>query len=111
MFAACRSRGVRWHIVMQNREQLMSNYGKEDAKTIESNIVDNVFLLGDEDSAKAFSGQCGKMLKWNKERESFDSIPCFSEDELAHLSLSEAVTRIQRKPAYKTRYRGFDKYV
>lgn len=111
MFSACRSRGVRWHIVMQNTEQLTSNYGKEDASTIRSNVVDNIFLLGDNESAKRFSQSCGTMLKWNDEQNHFDTVPCFSENELMHLSLSEAVTNIQRKNAFKTRFLGFDKYI
>lgn len=54
---------------------------------------------------------CGKKLRWNKEKSSFDSLPTISEDRLRSLSLSEAVIIQQRKMPFITRYYPYDNYV
>ena len=60
---------------------------------------------------KEISEKAGKKLKWNKEKQSFDTIPVVSVDRLQHFSLSEALILRQRKMPVITRYYNYNWYV
>lgn len=112
VFAASRFRGVRWNIVIQEYSQLDNTYGKDVAKAITGNIMNTVFLLAnDPDTLKKISGMAGKKLAWSKEKGQYETVPVITEDELRHLSLSEAVILRQRKMPIKTRYYPYNRYV
>lgn len=112
MFSASRFRGVRWNIVIQDYSQLDKNYGKEVAKAMKNNIMNTIYLLGgDPETLKEVSDKAGKQLKWNKERQSFDTVPVVTPDRLQHFSLSEALIIRQRKMPLLTRYYPYNRYI
>ena len=112
MLSASRFRGVRWNLVLQDYSQLNKNYDKDVAKAIRNNMLNTIYLLGgDPDTLDFVSRMCGKTLKWNKERGSFDTVPVISPDRLRRLSLSEAVIIRQRRNPIITRYTPYFKYI
>lgn len=111
-FNTCRSMGMRLMIAFQDYAQIEKQYGKDDAKAIESALSNTVYLLSNsQETRKKIEGMCGKKLRWNKEKGSFDAVPTISEDRLRNLSLSEAVIIQQRKMPYITRYYPYDSYI
>ena len=111
-FNTCRSMGMRLMVAFQDYAQIEKQYGKDDAKAIESALSNTVYLLSNsQDTRKKIEGMCGKKLRWNKEKGTFDSVPTISEDRLRNLSLSEAVIIQQRKMPYITRYYPYDSYI
>ena len=112
MFSASRFRGVRWNIVIQDYSQLDKNYGKDVAKAMKNNIMNTIYLLGgDPATLKEVSDKAGKQLKWNKEKQSFDTVPVVTTDRLQHFSLSEALIIRQRKMPIITRYYPYNRYI
>lgn len=111
-FAAARSRHCRFHVVIQDYSQIEQTYGKDGARAIKDNVQDTIYLLGgDNQTLKEISEKAGKKLKWNKEKQSFDTIPVVSVDRLQHFSLSEALILRQRKMPVITRYYNYNWYV
>ena len=111
-FSASRFRGIRWHIVIQDYSQIEKNYGKEVSKSIKQNVQNTIYLLGgDPQTLKEISDKAGKKLRWNKERQSFDTVPVISPDRLQHFSLSEALILRQRKMPIVTRYYNYAWYI
>ena len=111
-FNTCRSMGMRIMVAFQDYAQIEKQYGKDDAKAIESALSNTVYLLSNnQETRKKIEGMCGKKLRWNKEKGAFDSVPTISEDRLRNLSLSEAVIIQQRKMPYITRYYPYDSYI
>lgn len=111
-FNTCRSMGMRLMVAFQDYAQIEKQYGKDDAKAIESALSNTVYLLSNsQETRKKIEGMCGKKLRWNKEKSSFESVPTISEDRLRSLSLSEAVIIQQRKMPFVTRYYPYDNYV
>lgn len=111
-FSASRFRGIRWHIVIQDYSQIEKNYGKDVAKSIKQNVQNTIYLLGgDPQTLKEISDKAGKKLRWNRERQSFDTVPVISPDRLQHFSLSEALILRQRKMPIVTRYYNYAWYI
>lgn len=112
IFAAARSRGVRFNCVIQSFAQLDHNYGEKTAKSIRNNVMNTVYLLGgDSQTVKEISERAGNKLIWNKENDRFDKVPVLSEERLNRLDLGEAVILRQRCYPILTRYYPYDKYI
>ncbi len=71
----------------------------------------SICLGGDPQTLKEISDKAGKKLRWNKERQSFDTVPVISPDRLQHFSLSEALILRQRKMPIVTRYYNYAWYI
>lgn len=63
----CLGRGIQFMLVIQNKQQLISVYGEDDATTILDNTHNKIYLLaGDGDTREWFSNQLGKTTILNQ---------------------------------------------
>lgn len=112
MLNASRSRGIRWHLVVQDYSQIVGNYGKENAQAIKGATKNKIFLLSDsKETIKEFSEGAGKEKLWNKNKNQWEVRQVVTEDELIHLSLGQAIIERQRQNVYKTTMLGYGSFI
>ena len=111
VIAACRSRSVRLHLIVQDYAQLEATYHRDTAKSIQANVATTFFLSSNsEDTLGTIAKKCGTTLTWNKQTNRYDVTDTIPANELKTLSLAQGIVIRNRRMPLKTTFFPYERY-
>jgi len=111
VIAACRSRSVRLHLIVQDYAQLEATYHRDTAKSIQANVATTFFLSSNsEDTLGTIAKKCGTTLTWNRQTKRYDVTDTIPANELKTLSLAQGIVIRNRRMPLKTTFFPYERY-